>query len=57
MSDIAKVAKPGTEGGKVYSGSGLATTVKPNSTNDARPAPSGKEEAKELVPGSATDPV
>ena len=57
MSDIAKVAKPGTEGSKVYSGSGLATTVKPNSTNDARPAPSGKEQAKELVPGSATDPV
>jgi hypothetical protein len=57
MSNLAVVAKPGQEPTRVYPAPGLATAIVPNSPDDARQQPPGKELAKPVVSGSPTDPV
>lgn len=55
MSDLSRVEKPGSEGGKVYPGDGLDTEVKPGSSNDSRPYPPGQEKAVAVRAGSSND--
>jgi hypothetical protein len=55
VSDLSRVEKPGSEGGKVYPGDGLDTEVKPGSSNDSRPYPPGQEKAVAVRAGSSND--